>query len=154
MPLDIATLEKAQTAERSSAAAAGAYETHAKQGAVSQRELEARVLLKTTARLEALRTGWDTAGREEMADALSYNRKAWLIFYDNALEGERAEPGAGDAAGALRRNIITLARFVFGRELAILADPAPEKLDILISINRNVAAGLMGDGGAQGGVSA
>jgi hypothetical protein len=41
---------------------------------------------------------------------------------------------------SVRKNMIVLARYVFRREVDILAAPDPEKLDILISINRNIAA--------------
>lgn len=143
-------LENYSTARSPHAAAIGAYEKNAKDGAESQRELEARILLKSVAQLEVLQADWDTLNRDVLADILSYNRKIWLIFYDVALKQEEAalssaaEQGlGGEAASAVRRNIIALARYVFRREIDILAEPAAEKLDILISINRNIAAGLM-----------
>lgn len=139
-------------------AAAGAYEHHAKEGAESQRELEARVLLKSTGRLEELRDKWDELDKESLHGVLSYNRKAWLIFYDSAMQ-QQEEAAASDeeqneVAANIRRNIIALARYIFGHEIDVLADPSPDKLDILISINRNIAAGLMSTNAADDGAKA
>jgi flagellar protein FlaF len=47
----------------------------------------------------------------------------------------------------IRQNILSLSVFVDRRIFEVMAYPAPEKLDILISINRNIAAGLRGDDG-------
>ena len=44
---------------------------------------------------------------------------------------------------ALRNNIVNLANFIFKREMDILAEPAKEKLTVLININREIAEGLM-----------
>jgi flagellar protein FlaF len=44
----------------------------------------------------------------------------------------------------VRQNIANLGLFVFNHTLAILADPRPETLGSLISINRELAAGLLG----------
>jgi len=43
----------------------------------------------------------------------------------------------------MRSNIINLANFVFKREVEILSKPSKEKLDVLININKEIAAGLM-----------
>ncbi|MBL3676724.1 MAG: flagellar FlaF family protein [Alphaproteobacteria bacterium] len=137
------------------ALAAGAYAHYAKEGAESQRELEASVLLKAAARLEALQGEWEKGARAALPEVLAYNRKLWLVFYDSALEREEEakhapQPPEGSEAGvesSVRKNMIVLARYVFRREVDILAAPDPEKLDILISINRNIAAGLMGETG-------
>lgn len=138
----------------SAAAGAKAYGQQAKAAAPEGRELEAHVLLKAAARLEGLREGWHALDREAVAAVLAYNRKAWLLFYDTAVQREEEAQAAGgvdetDPATSVRRNIIQLARFTFKRELDILAAPGPEKLGALISINRNIAAGLMGQPGGQ-----
>ena len=43
----------------------------------------------------------------------------------------------------IRQNIANLAIFVFKRTLEIQSAPAVEMLDVLININRQIAAGLM-----------
>ena len=44
----------------------------------------------------------------------------------------------------VRQNILNLAVFVMQRTLDIQVDPKPEKLQSLIDINSNIAAGLSG----------
>ncbi|PZO88728.1 MAG: hypothetical protein DI626_01030, partial [Micavibrio aeruginosavorus] len=67
-----------------------------------------------------------------------YNRNIWMMFYDTAVEDT-----VGERPRDLRNNIYNLANFIFKREVEILAKPEKQKLDILISINRDVAAGLL-----------
>lgn len=61
-----------------------------------------------------------------------------MMFYDTALENTE-----GDRPNDLRSNIINLANFIFKREVEVMSAPAKEKLNVLISINREIAAGLM-----------
>jgi flagellar protein FlaF len=44
----------------------------------------------------------------------------------------------------VRQNILNLAVFVMQRTIEIQSSPAPEKLQSLIDINSNIAAGLSG----------
>jgi flagellar protein FlaF len=120
------------------ASAAGAYGTNAQKHSVDPRELEARVLLKSAQFLQDMQKDWDSLTPEAMEETLKYNRNIWMMFYDTAVNDETSE-----RPGDLRNNIIRLANFVFKRELDIMSNPAKEKLDILISINRDIAAGLM-----------
>ena len=61
-----------------------------------------------------------------------------MMFYDTAVENpDDARPKD------LRNNIYNLANFIFKREIDILAKPEAKKLDILVSINRDIAAGLL-----------
>ncbi len=126
------------------AQAAGAYGTHAQKHTPDQRELEARVLLKSAKMLQDLRDGWAGANYELIEATLKYNRQIWMMFYDTAVENREGEERPND----LRSNIINLANFIFKREMDILTDKnrveAPQRLDVLISINREIAAGLLG----------
>ena len=116
--------------------AAGAYDD-AQQNTSDQRELEARILLKSNRMIQQLTTMWDTRPDELLEETLKYNRNIWMLFYDTAMEKkENAQPDA------LRKNIINLANFIFKREMDILANPDKGKLDILLSINNEIAAGL------------
>ena len=118
--------------------AAGAYGTNAQKHAEDPRELEARVLLKSAQFMVDLQNGWDQRPKEALEDTLKYNRNIWLMFYDTAVENtEGARPQD------IRNNIFSLANFVFKRELDLLAKPDKKKLDILIKINRDIAAGLL-----------
>ncbi|MCF8495945.1 MAG: flagellar biosynthesis regulator FlaF [Alphaproteobacteria bacterium] len=118
--------------------AAGAYDQNAQSHTPDQRELEARILLKSARMMSDLQKCWDSLNKELLESTLRYNRQIWLMFYDTALEN----PG-GERPGDLRSNIINLANFIFKREMEIMANPQKEKLDILVSINREIAAGLM-----------
>ncbi len=120
------------------AKATSAYDNHAQAHTTDQRELEGRILLKSNRKIQALIDGWDDRSKDALEEALTYNRQIWLLFYDTALENKD-----GDRPNDLRSNIVNLANFIFKRELEITSNPRKEKLDILISINREIAAGLM-----------
>jgi flagellar biosynthesis activator protein FlaF len=114
--------------------AANAYARVAK-ATQSPRELEAAVLITAATRLQAIRDDW--AGRRaELFDALTYNRKLWTILVTSATEANSALPQE------VKNNIATLAIFIFNRTMAVMTEPAPEKLGALININREIAAGL------------
>lgn len=120
------------------ASAAGAYGNNAQKNASDPRELEARVLLKSAQYLQDLQSDLENVSSEDLESILKYNRAIWVMFLDNAMEN-------GDAAypDNLRANIASLANFIFKREIDIMAKPEKSKLDTLISINRNIAEGLM-----------
>lgn len=120
------------------AKAAGAYGDHAQKHTPDQRELEARVLLKSARMMQDLQADWGNASRELIESTLKHNRQIWLMFYDAALENPE-----GNRPNDLRSNIINLANFIFKREVEILLEPTKEKLDVLISINKEISAGLM-----------
>lgn len=122
------------------AQAAGAYGTHAQKHSPDQRELEGRVLLKAANMIKDLQDNWDQVNTEILEATLKYNRQIWMMFYDTAIENEK-----GDRPDDLRSNIINLANFIFKRELEIMGDKerSPKKLDVLININKEIAAGLM-----------
>lgn len=127
------------------AAAAGAYDKHAQQHTPDQRETEARVLLKAVKNFQDIKARWDSVSQEELDECLKYNRQVWMMFVDTALEDN-----SPDRPVALRNNIANLGVFIFNHTLEILADPKPEKFDILIEINREIAAGLMTKPKAEG----
>ena len=103
------------------------------------RELEADLLLNAAARLQAIHDGWD-ASRPSSTRRSTYNRKLWSIFVTSATSSENPLPQG------MRQNVANLGIFVFNQTLAIMANPKPEPLGSLISINRELAAGLLGRG--------
>jgi flagellar protein FlaF len=113
---------------------AAAYANTAK-ATLSGRDLEAQLLLRAAARLNAVHEGWPNSS-PDLAPALIYNRKLWTVFATSATRPENPLPKA------LKSNIANLALFIFTRQLEIEKEPAPEKLRALISINREVATGL------------
>ena len=124
------------------ASAAGAYGVNAQKHTPDQRELEGRVLLKAAGMMQALQNDWDNVSTKLLEETLTYNRQIWMMFYDTALENPE-NPGGEIRPNDLRSNIINLANFIFKRELDIMGKPEKQKLDILVSINREIAAGLM-----------
>lgn len=119
-------------------AAAGVYGTSVQKNTPDQRELEAHVLLKSAKFLQDMQNDWDNVTPDILEETLKYNRQIWMMFYDTALENPE-----GDRPNDLRSNIVNLANFIFKRELEILGTPTKEKLDVLINVNREIAAGLM-----------
>ena len=115
--------------------AAQAYATTANTIA-SPRELEASLLLRAAARLQAVRDAWDGKGRE-LDDALVFNRKLWSVFLTSVTETDSPLPAE------IRQNILNLGVFVLSRTLALATEPNAGQLAPLITINREVAAGLM-----------
>lgn len=118
--------------------AANAYGDNAQKHTPDQRELEGRILLKAAKMIQDLHDNWDSHNAEILESTLKYNRQVWMVFYDTALENPE-----GDRPNDLRSNIINLANFIFKRELDIMAKPEKQKLDVLININKEIAAGLM-----------
>lgn len=101
------------------------------------RDLEASLLIKSAARLSAVQMQWDSPERDAMLDeSLRYNQRLWTVFQSEMLE--EANPLPKD----VKNNILSLSLYVDKRTFETINAPAPEKLDILIAINRNIAAGL------------
>jgi flagellar protein FlaF len=99
--------------------------------------LEADLLLKAAARLQAVSDAWD-ADRDQIDEALLYNRKLWSIFLTSVTRQDNPLPQL------VRQNVANLGLFVMNQTLSLMAEPRREKLAPLISINREIAAGLMG----------
>jgi flagellar protein FlaF len=114
--------------------AASAYSKVA-QATQSPRELEAAILIKAASKLQAIRDDWD-GKRPELFDALTYNRKLWTILVSSATEEANPLPVP------IKQNLANLGIFIFNHTLAVMTQPAPERLGILITINREIAAGL------------
>ncbi len=113
-----------------------AYETSTKTSA-SSRELESAALYKSARQLELVQQGWEAGDRVvRLEEALRYNQRLWTFF--------QAELEADDSQlpRALRANLLRLARFTDTRTFELLAEPKRERLQALIDINRNIAAGL------------
>lgn len=115
--------------------AAGAYGQQAK-STDDQRELEAQALTKAAAEMQNLIDHWDKVTPEDLDNVISYNRKLWMLFFDAAAENQDDRPIA------LRNNIVNLCNFIFKRGIDILSEPKPEKFEVIIEINREIAAGL------------
>lgn len=115
-----------------------AYETVHKE-TMSGRETEARVLTQAALKLMDCKKNWEAADRNALLDsALKYNQRLWSILQVEVSKTDNPLPDD------IKRNIIRLSRFIDSRIFETMAFPAPEKLDIIIKINQNIAAGLRG----------
>jgi len=116
--------------------AAQIYGNVAKQTA-SPRELEASLLLRAAARFQAIKDS-PTKSDREFDDALVFNRKLWSIFLTSVTQADNPLPAA------IRQNIANLGLFVMNQTVTLAAERRPEGLSSLITINRELAAGLLG----------
>ena len=104
---------------------------------MSDREIEAEALTRAAMLLQMCRQNWDAPeGQAKLTEALEFNQKLWSIFQASLAEADHPMPEQ------LRLDILRLGRFIDGRIFDIMAYPAPEKLDVIIHINQNLAAGL------------
>lgn len=129
-----------KTPDNNYANAAAAYGQKAKETAGNQRELEGQLLIKYAQKMRALQDKWDDISHAELDEVLSHNRKLWTLFYDTALEEKQGDEGRPQD---LRQNIISLSEYIFNRTIKTLAAPEKDKLNILIDINKEIAAGLL-----------
>jgi flagellar protein FlaF len=114
--------------------AANAYARTAKMGQTG-RETEASVLLNAAARLQTIIDNWDER-QGELGDALTYNRRVWTILSTGATAEENQLPIG------VKESIMNLSVFIFKRTFDLMFEPSAQKLHVLVSINRNIAAGL------------
>ena len=84
----------------------------------SPRELEAQLLLRAAAKLQAIKDGTPTEP-QGLISAIRYNRRLWLVFAN-------------------------LANFIVNHSMKLETDRVrtPDGLGVLININREIAAGL------------
>ncbi len=106
---------------------------------LSGRETEARVLTKAAVMLKYCRDHWDAPDRRQKLDeALTYNQRIWSLIQGDLLDENNPLPKN------IRENILSLSVVIDKRIFNVMAYPAPEKLNIIIDINLNLAAGLRG----------
>ncbi len=106
---------------------------------MNEAELEVRALIKTASALNRIKENWENSG-DELQQALEKNRRLWSILASAMKEDDCPQPAE------IKQNILNLASFIFKRTIEVISSPTPEKLDILININMNIAKGLSGKG--------
>ena len=93
-------------------------------------------MLKAASQLQAARDG-SGANRANLHDALAYNGKLWAIFLSSVTSPDNPLPRE------IRENVANIGLFVMNHTISATAERRPEQLTSLISINRELAAGLM-----------
>lgn len=106
----------------------------------SSRERESALLMKAAAGLQKVKDEWNIGTHEELKAALGFNRKLWTIFMAAVTKEDSPLPDE------IRQNIANLGMFVMNQTREILLDvnPQPQQLDVLVRLNRQIAAGLRG----------
>lgn len=114
-----------------------AYEQQSKE-AMPQRELEASVLTKAGLMLKQCQDNWSSPDRDrQLEEAIRYNQRVWSFFQSELSMPDNPLPKN------LREDILNLSLFIDKRLFEVLAFPDnPRKLDIVVNINFNMAAGL------------
>ena len=106
---------------------------------MSGRETEARILTQGALKLAECQKHWNAPDRNKRLDeALKYNQRVWSIFQVEVSKPENPLPQQ------IKQNVLYLSRFIDQRIFDTMAFPEPSKLDIIIRINQNIAAGLRG----------
>ena len=104
---------------------------------ISGRATEARVLTKAAHKLKYCRDNWEAANRhEKMDEALTYTQHVWSLIQGDLLDKNNPLPKK------LKENVLSLSAFIDKRIFHLMAEPAPEKLNIIIDIHLNLATGL------------
>lgn len=112
--------------------APGGYRTIPAGG--NPRETEAWALTEAARRMAEAKGGPDDG--DDFLNAVRLNWRLWTIFQASLAEPDCPLPPE------IRANMLSLSNFVDKTSVDIIAAPQPQKVDILISINRNIAAGL------------
>ena len=113
-----------------------AYET-VDRATMSGRKLEAAVLAKAAQKLKKCQDNWNAADLDKkLEEALKFNQRIWSIFQGELVREDHPLPKK------LRLDILKLGAFVDRRILETMAYPSPEKLNVVVNINNNLAAGL------------
>ena len=120
-----------------------AYQQVGKQ-TLSGRDLEASLLSKSAVNLQRIRDNWENgATQNDLAAALRFNRRLWTVFMTAATAPESQLPQD------VRENVANLGIFIAKHMLQLQIEPAAQKLDVLININRQLAAGLRAQSAGQ-----
>ena len=112
-----------------------AYSSGAKTS-TSSRQLEAQALSRAAQRLEESQSTSGIDGTELVRSALRHNQKLWTLFQANLIQPEH-----GMDLG-LRKSLLELSLFVDKTTFELLVRPDAAKVQPLIDINRQLAAGL------------
>jgi flagellar biosynthesis activator protein FlaF len=109
----------------------------AKNSDISGRDVEAAALTRGAVLLTECQKAWDSCkSNGKLSEALRINQMIWSIFQAELVKGDNPIPKQ------LKQDILSLSLFIDKRIMDVMANPASEKLDAIININLNLAAGL------------
>ena len=102
---------------------------------MSSREIEAMAFTKAALMLDEASKSLDDY--DSYASALKFNQLLWTIIQADIVDKENQLPPQ------IKANILSLSIFVDRQTIKALAETKKENLDVLISINKNLAEGLL-----------
>ncbi|MGQ0662578.1 MAG: flagellar biosynthesis regulator FlaF [Pseudomonadota bacterium] len=101
------------------------------------RQTEGWALIEAARRMkEAQREPVD---REALLAAVRLNWRLWTIIQASLAAPDSSVPDE------IKRNLLSLSNFIDRYSVGIISDPKPGKLDTLIRVNREIAAGQFDD---------
>ncbi|MDY0383114.1 flagellar biosynthesis regulator FlaF [Trichlorobacter sp.] len=101
------------------------------------RELEASVLTRAGLMLKSVQENWQAPDHEQkLLEAIKFNQKVWSFFQAELSDPDNPLPKN------LREDILNLSIFIDKRLFEVMANPDKDKLQIVIDIDFNIAAGL------------
>lgn len=104
---------------------------------LSGRELEASVLTRAGLMLKQVQENWSAPDRDQkLTEAIKFNQKVWSFFQAELSDPENPLPKN------LRQDILNLSIFIDKRLFEIMAKPEKDRINIVVDINMNIAAGL------------
>jgi flagellar protein FlaF len=103
----------------------------------SSREVEAQALLQAATQLHDVAVNW-TGADERLYSALLFNRKLWAILMASATDDDNPQ------SREIRQSVANIGIFVLKQTSEMQMNPDVRKLEALININCNLAAGLAG----------
>ena len=101
------------------------------------RDRESALLMRAAASLQKVRDEWP-GSFDDMQPALNFNRKLWTIFMTSVTKEDSPLPKE------IRENIANLGLFVMNQTREMTLEPQAHKLEVLVRLNRQIAAGLRG----------
>ncbi len=96
-------------------------------------EVEAWALMQAAFRMK---DAVDSGDSDRIMESVRLNWRMWTLFQAELLDPECTVPTE------IRVDLLSLANFIDKHTVAFFVKSKPESLDILISINRNLATGL------------
>lgn len=101
------------------------------------RDLEAHILTKAANKIKACMTSLEQKeGKRQLNEALTYNQRIWTVLQTDLADENNPLPLH------IRQDLLNLSLFIDRHTLAVMAFPDPNKLQVLVDINLNIASGL------------
>ncbi len=108
--------------------------------ASSPQQVEAWALIELAGRLDRAAKSGD---KDQLLEAMRLNWRVWTIFHGELANPEHTVPLS------VRENMLSLCRYVDKRSIEIIRNPKPELVEVLITINRHIGNGLLGNPGEE-----